>query len=227
MIAAFLIGFVGSIHCAAMCGPLMITFTKHSGKQSLYAFLLYHSGRLITYSAIGLLIGALSLPLYFFQFQKVGSLLMGASIILVYIFPKFRNKVEGLYYHSPFFQFFKQKMVGFYAGKFRWFASGVMNGLLPCGLVYLAAAGAVLSGGFFVSFQFMLLFGLGTLPALIGVAFLSKRTPVLFKRMANLTTPIALLSGVLLIFRGITVQNPDLNELLRTQIMDLMTVCGF
>lgn len=227
MISAFFIGLLGSVHCVGMCGPLMITFTGKSGGNQPTPFVLYHTSRLLVYALIGLLFGALSTGLYFFHFQQTGSIVLGLLIVMVYAFPRWRNKVEGFYYHSSFYRFVKQRLTGFYASRFKWLAAGALNGMLPCGLLYLAAAGATLAGSIYTSVAFMLLFGLGTLPALIALSLVTKKIPAIVGKMSYVVTPIALLSGVLLIVRGFVVQNPDVNRLVRAHIMNVMSACGF
>lgn len=227
MIGAFFIGLFGSVHCLGMCGPLMVTFTRSPGRQPVTAFLLYHFGRLLMYSLIGVLFGVLSMSLYFFEFQKIGAISVGVLIVLVYGFPKLRNRVEGWYYHSRFYQKVKNGLTSLYSSRVRWLAAGVLNGLLPCGLIYLAAAGAVLAGGMGASVRFMVLFGLGTLPMLLVLSVLSHQSPKLSRRFSNLTTPIALISGMLLIMRGVMVEHPDLSHLIQSHVAKFMTVCGF
>jgi len=226
MMSAFLIGLLGSMHCVGMCGPLMITFTGKTGKSPVLSFVLYHGGRLMVYTLIGLLFGALSTSLFFFQFQQTGSILLGLLIVAVYAFPKWRNKVEGWYYHSRFYAMIKGKLTGLYSGKSKWLAAGMLNGFLPCGMIYLAAAGATLAGSVMDSVLFMVMFGLGTIPALFGLTYVSRRLPALISKMSYVVTPIALISGALLIFRGFTVQNPDFNQLIQAHIMNVISACG-
>ncbi len=227
MTGAFLIGLIGSLHCVGMCGPLMITFSGKSGRYPGVSFLLYHIGRLLVYTGIGLVFGILSTSLFFFQFQQYGSIILGLLIIIVYVFPKWRNKIEGLYYNSGLYAFFKKKLTGFYGGKAKWFAAGLLNGLLPCGMIYLAAAGATLTGNMLDAILFMISFGLGTIPALFTLTYLSKKLPQVISKMSYIVTPVALISGALLIYRGFTVQNPDMNQLIQAHIMNAISVCGF
>lgn len=226
MISAFLIGLLGSLHCVGMCGPLMITFTGKSGKNPFVTFGLYQTGRLSVYILIGLLFGVLSTSLFFFEFQQTGSIILGLMIVAVYAFPKWRNKVEGWYYHSRFYGLVKKKLTGYYTSKARWLAAGALNGLLPCGMIYLAAAGATLAGSLGDSVLFMLMFGLGTIPALFGLTYVSRKLPALISKMSYFITPLALISGALLIFRGFTTQNPDFNKLIQAHIMNVVTACG-
>lgn len=225
MISALLIGLLGSFHCVGMCGPLMITFTGKS-THPVKTFALYHSGRLMVYTFIGLLFGILSTSLWFFEFQQTGSIILGLLIVIVYAFPRWRNKVEGTYYHSRFYGFVKDKLTQYYKSKARWFAAGLLNGFLPCGMIYLAAAGAALAPSYTESVLFMVLFGAGTIPALMALSFVSKKLPQLVSKLSFIVTPMALVSGALLIFRGFTVQNPDFNQLIQAHIMNAVSACG-
>ena len=226
MISAFVIGLFGSVHCVAMCGPLMLTFTGSNGKSAFASFGLYHLGRLLFYGFIGAIFGLLSLSVRFFQMQQYLSILLGVGILVVYLFPKVRSRIEGWYYHSRFYQFLKSSLTRYFSTRVRWFAAGILNGALPCGLVYLAAAGALLSGGVSSSFFYMILFGLGTLPLLATFRYISHYLPHLPRRIGNLATPVGLLAGILLISRGWLSVAPDVNQLIKAQIMQVMTACG-
>jgi hypothetical protein len=227
MIGAFLIGLFGSVHCIGMCGPLMISFTEKSGGKAVGSFLLYHVGRLSVYALVGVFFGLISSSVRFFAVQQYLAIGLGILILVFFGVPNIRNRFEGWYYQSLFYQKAKSKLVTYYGTSFRWLAAGLLNGLLPCGLVYLAAAGALLSSGVGSAAVYMLVFGLGTLPALASLRMVRSFLPIFFKRLSNLTTPIALVSGLILILRGVMMQSPDLNQLLRLQISNVVTACGF
>ena len=226
MIAAFVIGLFGSVHCVAMCGPLMLTFTGTNGKNTFISFGLYHSGRLLFYGFIGAIFGWLGISVRFFEVQQCLSILLGATILVVYLFPSIRTRIEGAYHRSWFFQSLKNVLTKYFSTRMRWFAAGLLNGALPCGLVYLAAAGALLSGGLTGAFFYMILFGLGTLPILAAFRFVSHYVPGLSHRLNNLITPVGLLAGIVLISRGVLAVAPDVNQLIKAQIMQVMTACG-
>lgn len=227
MIAAFLIGLFGSVHCVGMCGPLMISFTSRSGSQAIWSFLLYHLGRISIYALIGVFFGLISSSVRFFELQQHFAVILGVLIIVLFGFPKIRNRFEGWYYQSKLYQSAKTKFTGYYGSRFRWLSAGLLNGFLPCGLIYLAAAGALLSRDVFSASAYMVSFGLGTLPALASLGAIRSVLPNFFKRITNLTTPIALISGLLLIVRGVLIESPDLNHLLRAQFMNVVSACGF
>jgi sulfite exporter TauE/SafE len=227
MISAVLIGLFGSVHCVGMCGPLMISFTGKSGLQAVWSFLLYHFGRIFIYALIGVFFGLISTSIRFFEVQHYFAIVLGILIIVLFGFPKMRNRLEGWYYQSSLYQRAKTSFTGYYSTRLRWLSAGLLNGFLPCGLIYLAAAGALLSRDILSASTYMIVFGLGTLPALASLSAIRSILPTFFKRISNLTTPIALLSGLLLILRGIITTSPDLNSLLRTQFMNAVSACGF
>ncbi len=226
MIGAFIIGLIGSLHCVGMCGPLMITFTNQSGVKAYFSFVLYHGARILIYGLIGLLFGILGTSLELMEFQRVGAIVIGILIIVIYGFPKIRNRLEGWYYQSAFYQTIKNRFTGLYNTQTRWLAAGVVNGFLPCGLIYLAAAGAIMSGSIGTSFFYMLLFGLGTLPALVLLATINVHIPGVFKKFPNLISWIAILSGGIMIIRGVITSDPDWNQLMTQQINHLVSACG-
>lgn len=205
----------------------MISLTRNSGRSSVLSFLLYHLGRLLVYVLIGVFFGLFSSSVQLFTLQKHFAILLGILILAIFAFPRIRNRFEGWYCQSFFYQKLKTRLTGYYSTRFRWLAAGALNGMLPCGLVYLAAAGAMISGSITGAIYSMLLFGLGTLPILVMLRVLRIYLPEVLAPLSNVTTTIALISGVLLIVRGLTIENPDINGLITAQISDLVSICGF
>ncbi|WP_258102759.1 sulfite exporter TauE/SafE family protein [Marinoscillum sp. MHG1-6] len=223
MISSLVIGFVGSAHCAGMCGPLNLTL---AGK-SFWSFTSYHFGRTLSYAFVGASFGMISESLSFLDLQRIGALTGGVLLLLIYGVPAFRRRLEQFYYHSSFFKMMKGHLSGYFSGRLKWIASGMLNGLLPCGLVYLAGAGALLIGNFWLAIAYMSLFALGTLPALIIVFFTGHKLKGYVRGVARFVTPIGLLSAGVLIFRGVLVDMPEVNELVRTHLTGFITACGF
>lgn len=225
MIAAFVIGFVGSLHCLGMCGPLNLLMIGKS--RSLGSFLLYHSGRISVYVLIGLILGILGFSLALFQAQVVVTFIAGASLLLVYGIPGIRGRVERAYYRSRFYQFIRRNLTKNLDKRNRWFLSGVANGFLPCGLTYVAAAGAVVMGSLIEGALFMTFFGLGTMPALslltLTGALSSDR---LRKIIPNTISVVAVISGGILVLRGLLISLPEFNQMVQANAAGLITVCG-
>lgn len=222
MIGGLVLGLMGSVHCVGMCGPLVTTVV---GKSGVKALTLYHLGRILVYSVLGLIFGFIGISLQFFHFQQLGSIVFGFTIIIIYAVPGWKVRLEGWYYRTGFYQQIKRNLLKRYPGSNKWLAAGLLNGFLPCGMVYVAAAGAVLSGGLWNSLVFMILFGLGTLPALLGFSLITS-IPQIKRRLSKLLTPVAVISGMVLIGRGFLIQSPEINRLMQDYMMSFIRACG-
>lgn len=225
MIGAFVIGLVGSLHCVGMCGPLMMTFV--GPKQSKVTFALYHTGRIISYILIGLALGMIGQSFQFFKIQQVVTILLGAALLVIYAVPNVRNRLEKAYFNSMMYRSVGRVLSKNLSVKKRWFISGAANGFLPCGLTYVATAGAVAMGGLVTGAGFMLIFGLGTLPALAALTFGSTLISNRFRQLIPKSIPvIAILSGAILMLRGFLLTFPDFNQMVAMKAAGLITVCG-
>lgn len=173
LITAFIIGAIGTVHCLGMCGPLALSLPVVSNNVSarFISALLYNLGRVFTYSVLGAVVGFAGLGFAFFGYQQLLSVILGAGLFVFILVPKTRSDKP-----KQMLQFFVtvRNWLGvlFQQKNYRSvFFIGVLNGLLPCGLVYIAIAGAVSTASVFKSSLFMAAFGLGTLPLMWGVAF--------------------------------------------------------
>ena len=223
MILALTIGLFGSLHCIGMCGPLTLLMTRSSWS----GFVLYHFARLVTYMLIGLVFGWIGYSLQLFKIQQIATIVIGLLLIVLYGIPSVKSRMEQFYYHSKIYKAIV-KLSG--KGTSEWsntLMRGVANGLLPCGLTYIAAAGAVAKTNPVEGILFMGMFGLGTLPALALVKVI-QNIPIknLSKIIPRSTTLIGLLSGFVLVLRGWTVAFPDFNELVQANVRSFITVCG-
>ncbi|WP_337042337.1 sulfite exporter TauE/SafE family protein [Emticicia sp. 17c] len=205
---AFILGLAGSLHCMGMCGPISMLLPGDKTKLNRYITgrVLYNLGRILTYSLLGLLIGLAGEQISLFASQKILFILVGTGILLAFIMPaQWRAKLDILPFVSRFNNFIKSSFTGLYKKHtlFSQFIFGVLNGLLPCGLVYAALSGAFLTSNTFESMQFMALFGLGTLPMMMSFGFLGGflRRIVGFRPKMIYTVSYILL-GIWLIFKG-------------------------
>lgn len=215
---AFFMGFLGSVHCAIMCGPLLIALNgdqEVSWKQT-WNKLVYQSGRILTYGILGLLLGAIGNMASIQGWQQIFSLLTGMLLVLIglsYIFGK--NSQALVRFQTKAIQPFAKMM-----GKWLYrpggaFIAGVLNGILPCGMVYMALASAMNADGLVASFQFMVLFGLGTLPLMLLFSVASLWTKSLFRtKFASILPVFYLLMGIWFILRGANLDIPYLSPLL-------------
>jgi len=89
---------------------------------------------------------------------------------------------------------------------------GALNGLLPCGLVYVALAGAVSRGSLAAGILFMALFGLGTMPTMLAVSLSGRILPLAFRSKLRAAIPVGVcLLAMLLILRGLALGIPYLS----------------
>jgi len=214
---AFILGLAGSFHCIGMCGPIafVIPVDRTNKVKAGFQTILYHVGRLLTYSLIGLLFGIIGKGLYLAGFQQRLSILMGAIMILIVLLP---NSVSGSFkIAQPFYRaigLVKQKM-GLYLSKKSnksIFFIGFFNGFLPCGLVYMAVLGAISSGNYSDGLLYMLLFGLGTVPMMTAAVMLGNFVTVKLRNKIQKAIPVfVIVIGILFILRGLGLGIPYLS----------------
>jgi sulfite exporter TauE/SafE len=212
LIAGIIMGFVGSFHCVGMCGPLALSLpVSHLQGGVRYAgLLLYNSGRVVTYSLFGSLIGVFGKSLPLAGMQQWLSITGGASILLYLLFTRFRI-LKSKNTSSPFFNFIRKQLGQLYQKKSfsNLFLIGILNGFLPCGFVYLAIAGAIAAGGVYESTLFMAGFGMGTIPAMLSVNLFGSLMGVSFSREVKKMYPYAMaFVASLLILRGMSLGIP-------------------
>ncbi len=223
MISAFILGLAGSLHCVGMCGPLMVSFKVNQSRRS---FITYHLGRLLVYGLLGLLFGLIGQGLQILNTQRYIAIITGAVLIILYTVPAIRKWIEMTYYKSKAFSTVRTLMQKQFGSGQKWWIAGMLNGLLPCGLIYMALAGSLILANSITSVGFMLIFGIGTLPALILVGFFERLIPNgLKKRFSMLYTILAVVAGGVLLFRGL-MDYPTFDEFLQMSINQMITICG-
>jgi sulfite exporter TauE/SafE len=207
---AIALGLLGSLHCAAMCGPLMLALpVPASGAGRFVAGrVVYHLGRVTTYCLLGVVAGLIGKSIFLAGLQRWLSIALGAAILLGFLASK---KISV---SAPVVRLVARLKAAMSAQlRQRTFRSlallGLLNGLLPCGLVYVALAGAVARGNLLDSIFYMLLFGLGTLPTMLGISFSGKLFPLTLRLKLRNAIPlgVCLLAG-LLILRGLALGIP-------------------
>ena len=226
---ALTLGFFGSLHCVGMCGPLAIAFCGDKGDSSvqrLTSGLSYNLGRTFTYSVLGLFFGLLGSFIVVVDMQKLLSIVLGVLLVFSFLLSyDLDQKINGIPAVRKFYHKLRIGISNMYnkAKSYHPFALGSANGLRPCGLVYLALAGAVASGSLLDGMIFMALFGLGTIPTMLalilGYKLLKPSMRFKFRRVMPYVT---LFFGLFLIYRGMMVGLPDeLNfwELIRNPVM--------
>lgn len=210
LISAFILGIMGSVHCAGMCGPIAIALPLHGNSLSgkIFGGSLYNLGRTITYGIMGALFGMLGQGLALIGFQQKISVVMGSLMIISVLFPAlFRNQYSMEKSWISLVGKLK-KTIGkmFSIRSFQsLFFIGMLNGLLPCGLVYMALAGAIGTGSAALGTLYMLLFGLGTIPMLLGISLAGNLLSLAVRKRINKLIPIlVVVVGIFFILRGLS-----------------------
>ncbi|MEP7254464.1 MAG: sulfite exporter TauE/SafE family protein [Ferruginibacter sp.] len=207
-IVAFMIGMVGSFHCVGMCGPLALSLplSNNSIAAKITGAFIYNCGRIVTYSAFGLVFGLIGQTASLFGFQQWLSIGTGALILLFIIIPKkYKMQSTASTFTNGFFTKIRSQLGRLFTQKNNssLFVIGLLNGLLPCGLVYMAVAGAIAAGDVGKSVLFMAAFGLGTLPIMWGIAFFGNYVGVSLRQKIRRAYPYMMtLVACLLILRG-------------------------
>ncbi len=219
VIGGLLLGAVSSLHCAGMCGPLILSLPiqQYSRSGQVTAMLLYNGGRVVTYTAMGLLFGIAGRHIYLAGFQQWLSIFTGI-IVLVLASRYFLHKHIGVpVWAQSFYAKVLQWMHRFInlQSNAGYLLLGMMNGVLPCGMVYLALAGALSNTGIIQSGLFMFAFGTGTLPVMLTLSLyrvkMNMQVRLQFKQLLPYITAAM---GIILILRGMNLGIPFISPVL-------------
>ena len=208
------IGLIGSFHCIVMCGPIVVALPlkKHNLISKIAGAVLYNSGRVITYSILGILFGLLGQGIHMAGFQQWTSILLGIAMIISVLFPfVFREKITIGNLFTGFSARLITRLRKLFTDRsyFSLLMIGLLNGLLPCGLVYVAIAGAIGSGTVLSGAIFMMLFGIGTIPLLLVATLASDAIGQRVRsKMQKVVPYFVFLLGVLFILRGMSLGIP-------------------
>jgi sulfite exporter TauE/SafE len=212
---AFMLGLLGSMHCLVMCGPLVMGVARLSDQSFLHKIKqasVYNFGRIGAYVLLGIVFSMIGSALSVVGLQKAMSIITGAFLILLLVFSLdiesfiFKSsRARSLY--ARYFNYLSKSTIVL-ANEYA-VGLGFLNGLLPCGMVYVALAGAMASDTIFNGAVFMFLFGIGTLPMMFSLMVGAQWVKRLGRNRLKRFIPIAQFClGVYLIYRGIVVEAP-------------------
>ena len=213
LITAFLLGLAGSLHCAGMCGPLALALPGSGNSASSFVFgrVAYNLGRIVTYSLLGAVFGLIGRTFLLAGFQRWLSIGLGLALLL----GLFGSRKLGLWAPVTFLVERLKRRMSFWLRRRSLVSLGVLglfNGLLPCGLVYVAGAGAAATGGVFAGIKYMAVFGAGTVPMLLAISLFGKLIPVAIRLQWRKAIPLSVfLLALLLIMRGMSLGIPYLS----------------
>lgn len=217
LISAFVLGIMGSFHCAGMCGPIAIALPLHGNSVGgkIFGGSLYNLGRTITYGIMGMLFGLLGKGVAMIGFQQKISVIMGSLMIISVLFPAlFKNQYSMNKSWFSLVSKLKSSIGQMFSIRSypSLFFIGMLNGLLPCGLVYMAIAGAIGTGSVSMGTLYMILFGLGTIPMLLGISLAGNLLSLAVRKRINKLIPImVVVVGIFFILRGLSLGIPYLS----------------
>ena len=213
-VTALMIGLVGSLHCIGMCGPIAVALPlgNKGWGYKVFGGITYNIGRILSYAVLGAVFGLLGHGIEMAGLQKWASILIGVVMIISVLAPalfKGKAKLEGILFG------YAGKMIGKFRKLFKissipsLFTIGVLNGFLPCGLVYVAIAGAINTNSVTDGIIFMILFGLGTLPVMLAIPLLGNVIGKNFRKKYNVVLDIFIVVlGILFVLRGLSLGIP-------------------
>jgi len=226
--SAFFLGLLSSLHCVGMCGPLVLALPTGALRPAhrLKARVSYHGGRIAIYTLAGIIFGLFGRGIYLAGWQRQFSIFLGVFIIAFTLlgrtgptrpgFPAplqrvaFLRRIASLQYFAPLHRTIMRLWAA--PGRTKFFVLGMANGLLPCGMVYLAIAGALTRTDVLESAGFMTCFGLGTLPLLLALQYTGNRLSFPARTRLRRAIPVLTIAiGLLLILRGLDLGIPFLS----------------
>lgn len=215
--SAFIFGLISSFHCIGMCGPIamMLPVDRTNEAKKIAQILTYHIGKLSAYGILGLLFGLLGRSFYLAGMQQQLSIIVGILMILVAVIPE---KVFANYnFSKPVYRLIT-KVKSSLGQQFKnksyksLFTIGLLNGFLPCGMVYVALFGAIAMQNVSLGIGYMLLFGLGTIPMMVAVVYASGLISFSLRGTIQKAIPlVAIIIGMLFIVRGLGLDIPYLS----------------
>lgn len=208
----FVVGILTSLHCVAMCGGINMSQcvsykfdNSKPGKLSkLKPSLLYNSGRVVSYTVIGGIVGGLGSVISFSGTAKgIVAIVSGVFMVIMglnmlNIFPWLRKlnprmpKIFGSKIHNN-------------DGKYGPFYVGLLNGLMPCGPLQAMQIYALGTGSFAAGAISMLLFSLGTVPLMFGFGAVSSMISGKFThKMMKVSAVLVIVLGIVMANRGLS-----------------------
>lgn len=221
---AFLMGLTGSLHCAGMCGPIVwvMPFQHLHGFKKTAAIFLYHFGRTTVYVLLGLILFSFR-GLFHPEWQRYISIVLGALLLIIGTLAFLPG--QALKLKIPWAEQIKMLLGRFIGrpGMSTFFVTGVLNGLLPCGMVYMALAASVTAGNPWEVTALLYSFGVGTAPMLIAITLLkTKLSGSLFQQLKRSVPVMMFIFGSLFVLRGMNLGIPYLSP--RIEIAEHGTV---
>ena len=207
--------FLGSVgHCIGMCGGIVVAYSstkidqKSNYWKQTFAHLAYNFGRVTTYTLLGALFGSIGKVLAFTPTTKgvlfvlTGILMILAGLSLIGNL-KFLNSAQWSISKYAWYQNSFKKLMSDKSTK-SFYLLGLLNGIIPCGLVYAFAIIAASTANPVSGALVMATFGLATIPALFFLGFITKflQKGSLRSTMMKLASLLVILYGAITLYKG-------------------------
>lgn len=207
----------------------MLPVDRSNSTKKVVQITLYHLGRLLAYSLMGLVFGLVGKSLYIFGLQQQLSIVVGALMIVVVLIPvqtfnkyNFSKPIYKIISRvkSALGQAFKKKTADTFL------TIGFLNGFLPCGLVYMAVFASITTANAFQASLYMMLFGVGTIPLMTTAIYLGKFLNTNIKQRIQKAIPVfVIIIGLLFILRGLGLGIPYLSPAPITETVSSAIEC--
>jgi len=207
--SALIFGLISSLHCIGMCGPIamMLPIDRSNPAKKVIQIMLYHIGRLSAYASLGLIFGILGKGFYMAGIQQHLSIIVGILMIVIVLIPE--RVFMNYNFSKPVYKLLSNVKTSL-GNQFKrkspdaLFTIGLLNGFLPCGLVYAALFGAIAMQNVTLGVTYMLLYGLGTIPMMSAVVYISNFLSIpLRSKMQKIIPVVTVIIGTLFILRGL------------------------
>jgi sulfite exporter TauE/SafE len=192
-----------------MCGPIamMLPVDRNNQAKKVTQIITYHLGRLFAYSTIGFIFGMLGKGFLLAGMQQKTSIFIGFAMILIILIPE--KVVANYNFSKPIFKVIS-KIKTTLGSQFKnksyksLFTIGLLNGFLPCGMVYVALFGAIAMQSPSLGILYMVLFGLGTVPMMSSIVYLNSFLTISIRNKIQKVIPyVAVFLGIAFILRGL------------------------
>ena len=211
--AALILGVAGSLHCIGMCGPLVTALESVSlQKRWTASQFMYQLGRWTTYAALGLAVGFIGQGFATLGLQRWVVLIAGVTMLVFLLLPALSHRLKFPFLGST--TRLRTTMGNALQSRklAHRFAFGLLNGLLPCGLVYTALAGSLAAAEAWKGSLFMLTFGVATTPGLMAVSQLTTWLKMRFKAATSKRIQLVFsIIALLVLLRGANLGIPLLS----------------
>lgn len=211
MLIGFIIGFGSAFHCLGMCGPIAMSIpvNRSSDLSIISGALQYNFGRIFAYTLLGIILGSVGLSFSSLKWMQWLSIAAGITMILIawhQLFSFSQSKIAGKltgYIGSGIGKIVRSK------SPFKLLGLGLLNGFLPCGMVFIGLTNALIQGSPTQGGLAMLFFGLGTLPMMFSVVFFASKLSGTWRlKFSGIVPYLMTVIGVLVILRGLNLGIP-------------------